>query len=48
MSELFEICPKIVFLTFWCFSRFEGVNLVRKGEKWSVLMCQGQPRKFPT
>ena len=43
MRELFEICPKIQFfsLTF-----LRGVNLIGKGLKHCVLMCQGQPGKF--
>ena len=45
MRELFEICPKIQGFfqkPFWCFLRFKGGDLIRKGVKYSVLMCQGQ------
>ena len=49
MRELFEICRKIqVFFNFLCFFRFEGVNLLRKGVKKSVLMFQGQPGNIPS
>ena len=49
MRELFEICEKYSFLTFLVLSELwgGGVNLVRKGEKWCILMCQGQPGKIP-
>ena len=48
MRKRFEIYPKCRFFlkNFLCSLRFEGMNLDRKGVKWSVLMCQGQPGKI--
>ena len=40
MREEFEICPKIVFVTFLVTFEIEGGDLAKKGARDSVLMCQ--------